>query len=295
MDISVVIPVKNRPVVLKRAVESAQGQTYKPSEIIIVDDGSTDETLEVARQLAKDDRSIRIIVRNTSGGAARARNDGVAAAQCVLVAFLDSDDVWVSTKLAAQVALLEKFPDAPAVSCGITYRYVNRGVEVRRPAKPVATTEKLMCENVIGSTSCIVVRRECFNAVNGFDEELPNCEDWDLWIRLSHLGALRGVQQELLIYTFDGSEKLSRNYAKLINGHKLMQERILASIEGQSNYAFVASMLEMKMAEINVRITGNRVAALRHFWRALSYRATPDIFAKITKISAISLMKGNRS
>lgn len=295
MTVSVVIPVKNRPVVLERAIESALNQTIKPSEIVVVDDGSTDETPSVVERMAAQVSSIKLVRCETSGGAPVARNIGVRASKGDFIAFLDSDDIWKPKKLEVQLELFRRFPDTPAVFSGVLYRYLSRGTEVRRPGAASASPEDLMCGNIIGSTSSVVVRRESFVAVGGFDESLPNCEDWDMWLRLSRLGTLRGVQDDLLIYSFDGSDKLSRNYEKLLRGHEMVINSILLPLRGSDKYDSVASMLELKMAEINIRITGNRGQALRHFAKALSHRASTDILVKIAKLSAISVIHGNRS
>ncbi len=264
---------------MKRAVECAQRQTLRPTEIVVVDDGSTDHTPDVVRQLAEADASIKLVRREKSGGAHSARNLGVAESRGELLAFLDSDDLWADGKNAAQVALLERFPDAPGAFCGVLYSYVKRGVKVSRPGPATVSWEELICGNLV-ATSTMMVRRKHFDAVGGFDETLPNCEDWDLFVRLAKLGTLHGVQDDMMIYTYDDGDKLSRNYEKLLRGHEMVIAKILSSLPAGPQRDRVAAALELKLAEINIRIVGDRSQALKHFYRSA-----------LKKLSAKSLMR----
>src|SRR5436309_14667644 len=111
--VSVVIPVYNGERYLADAIQSVLDQTYRNFEVIVVDDGSTDRSAEIAKRFGE---AVRYVYR-TNGGVCKARNAGIAAARGAYIAFLDQDDLWLHDKLAAQVAYLDSHPEAGAVYC----------------------------------------------------------------------------------------------------------------------------------------------------------------------------------
>jgi glycosyltransferase involved in cell wall biosynthesis len=182
--VSVIVPVYNRPAYVREAVDSALAQDCPGGfEIVVVDDGSTDETPAV---LASFGDKIRV-VRQTNGGVARARNAGFAAARGEYFALLDSDDLWMPGKLAAQVALLDAHPDAAFAHSDVE-EFFESGPQTtwtRRPA--VATGEvlrTLLRRNVVHTMS-VMLRRRSIEEVGDFDPRYPPCEDWDLWLRIA--------------------------------------------------------------------------------------------------------------
>ncbi|HTN95574.1 MAG TPA: glycosyltransferase family A protein, partial [Nordella sp.] len=197
MSISAVIPVKNRPSLIIAAIGSCLIQSRAPDEIIIVDDGSDDATPRIVADLARKESRIKLIRRLTSGGAALARNEGAVQAAGTWLAFLDSDDRWHAEKLESQLALAEHYPDAPAIFCGIRYAYESRKARIGIPKRIVGHAD-LAVSNVLASTSAAFVRKDRFEEVRGFDADLPNCEDWDLWLKLAKLGPLPVVQAPLV-------------------------------------------------------------------------------------------------
>ncbi len=285
MKISVVIPVRNRPHSLPRAVESALGQTNSPDEIIIVDDGSTDSTPEVGQQLARDERKVMFLRLENNGGAPIARNTGAAAASGELLAFLDSDDVWKPTKLEKQSFLLSRFPDSPAVYCGFEYHYLKRAVRVAIP-KPCVTRTDLYGRNVLGGTSCVLVRRSAFKDAGRFLEGLPSCQDWELWLRLAKLGPLRSVQEPLVEYHFDGEGRISKNRANVEKGHETVFGAVNAAITDPRELKIVQAKQAIRMAEVYAKQFLDSRAVLRQVRHAL--RLNPTAETMYTGVKAIS-------
>ncbi|HCB30645.1 MAG TPA: family 2 glycosyl transferase [Acinetobacter lwoffii] len=180
--VSIVIPMYNRAHTISDAVNSVLAQTYNNYEIILVDDGSTDNTKEI---ISKYGDGVVYVYQENSGPSA-ARNTGIRQAKGELIAFLDSDDVWREDKLACQVAC---FLDAPLV--GI----VASGHEIRNQNWELTQTT-LLTEKEIGqihrkdlyknffSTPSVIVRAKCFDEVGYFDETIRYAEDWDMWLRI---------------------------------------------------------------------------------------------------------------
>jgi len=181
--VSVVIPTYNNAEMAPEAVASALAQEYRPIEVIVVDDGSTDETADRLGGLGSDVRVVRL----AHGGPAVARNAGIRESSGEFVAFLDSDDLWMPGKLSRCVGLLAAHPEAGVVYTGVRIVEVETGrrylLEQYAKSGWMARDLFLECRGV--NTSTLVVRRRCLEAVGGFDEEFFRAQDWDLMIRLA--------------------------------------------------------------------------------------------------------------
>lgn len=209
-SVSVVIPTFERAHVVGRAVLSVFGQTSPPSEVIVVDDGSSDGTPSVLEAFG--DR-IRVLRHPRNLGVAAARNTGVAAALSPLVAFLDSDDWWLPQKLALQVPFLESRPGW--VACQTDEIWVRRGVRVnpglrhRKPLEDVFVPSLRLC---LVSPSAVIVRVSLLRELCGFDERLPVCEDYDLWLRIGASHPIPLYPVPLLVKEGGHEDQLSRRY-----------------------------------------------------------------------------------
>jgi glycosyltransferase involved in cell wall biosynthesis len=186
--VSVIIPTYNRAEFVGEAVQSVLCQTYKKLEIIVVDDGSTDDTSKVLKEYRG---RIRYIYQER-GERSRARNRGFRRSSGCYVAFLDSDDLWLPEKIEKQLDVFEKKRDVGLVYTSVQFidyygnPYNGAICWDALARKRRSLYEDLMTDNVIsGSTSAVMVRRECLKKVGLFDESMNACEDLDLWRRVA--------------------------------------------------------------------------------------------------------------
>jgi glycosyltransferase involved in cell wall biosynthesis len=158
-------------------------QTCRDFEVIVVDDGSTDETPDVMRSIG--DTRVRCIYHEKNRGGSAARNTGIRASTGELIAFLDSDDEWLPTKLERQIDLFARSgPDVGLTYTGavLVFSESERNALPRHRGK---ITDRLLTHNVVGGTSVGMVRRQVFERVGRFDETLPARQDLDMWLRIS--------------------------------------------------------------------------------------------------------------
>ncbi len=180
--VSVIIPVYNRAALICRAVDSVLAQDFKNFEIIVVDDGSTDDTPK-ALNVYKD--KIKIITQKNRGVSA-ARNRGVSISSGQYIAFLDSDDMWLPEKLSTQVAFFESNPDT--FICQTEAIWIRNGIRVNPKKKHKKQSGMIFTPSLhlcLVSPSAVMLEKEFFDMFEGFDENLPACEDYDLWLRIS--------------------------------------------------------------------------------------------------------------
>jgi glycosyltransferase involved in cell wall biosynthesis len=181
--VSAVIPAYNRSHCIGRAVSSVLAQSVPACEILIVDDGSSDD---LAGAVAKFGDQVRLIVHDRNRGAAAARNTGLRAAACELVAFLDSDDVWKPEKIAEQIAFMERLDlQASCTGFEVVNPDTNRARVAWRPYPETLAVADLVwgCYTSPGST--LVVRREVLEECGGYDVRYARYEDWDMMLRLA--------------------------------------------------------------------------------------------------------------
>lgn len=287
MSIAVVIPVRNRPDVLARAVRSIQAQTLAVDEIIIVDDCSTDGTVGVIRELAAKDGRVRFIRQLQRKGASAARNMGVRSAQAEWIAFLDSDDEWMPRKIEQQLAQIARQPDCVASFTG--YQTVSDGP--RWESKPPASVSlfDLQKINVLGTTSTAMVRRSILIKAGGFDERLPSCQDWDLWIKLRTFGTFCTVPDILVIFHQGGMDRISKNMESVLNGHRIIFQRIMSNVKGSCRRRVSASH-NLRMTQIFLWDIDRPGRAMTHALR--SFIAVPSREAGAAGRQGFSRLKG---
>jgi len=183
-SVSIIIPAYNRAHTIERAIQSVLNQTFQDFEIIVVDDGSTDETQAIVEGFR--DPRIRYLCHERNRGAAAARNTGIKAAHGEYLAFLDSDDEWLPEKLSEQITVLQSAPDEVHASCTGYYLHLARsGLTLEKiPSHTHSWLRQLLlvgCDLSPGST--LVVRTVSLESVGLFDETLLRFEDWDWLIR----------------------------------------------------------------------------------------------------------------
>ena len=209
MRISVVIPSYNRRHTLERALRSVIEQTSPVDEIILVDDGSTDDSAAMTAQLFPDVK----LIRQSNRGVSAARNRGIRAARHDWIALLDSDDSWLAHKI-------QSIREAALLHPGhVLYHsdeiWMRRGVRVnpmQKHRKSGGWIFKQCLPICAISPSASVLRKSTLQALGLFDESLPACEDYDLWLRLCHRFPVHFIEQALIIKYGGHEDQLSRKY-----------------------------------------------------------------------------------
>lgn len=213
--VSVIIPTYNCKEYVTIATESVLAQTFKDYELIVVDDGSTDETSQVLEQY--EDRITYIYQENRERSAAR--NTGIRASSGEYLAFLDADDTWLPNKLEQQVTILDQDSDIVLTycqalyidSCGNPVQYLGKWATLDdQPNIVIAdqSRELILGNAVVGGGSTVMVRASLLTAIGLFDETLSYPEDWDLWARLSRQGPFAYIPKPLACYRVYGWDRI---------------------------------------------------------------------------------------
>ncbi len=205
--VSVVIPTYNREGMVGQAIDSVLCQDFSDFELIVVDDGSTDKTPDLLRSYGE---RIRII-RQPNRGVSAARNAGIRAAAGSLIALLDSDDEWLPGKLKTQIEFFKSHPEA--LICQTEEIWIRNGQRVnpkKRHKKPSGWIFTPSLELCLVSPSAVMMRGELFDRVGFFDEDLPACEDYDLWLRVSCRYPVYLIDESLIIKRGGHADQLSK-------------------------------------------------------------------------------------
>jgi glycosyltransferase involved in cell wall biosynthesis len=198
-QVSVVIPTFNRAHLITRAIRSVLSQGIENIEIIVVDDASNDDTEDTIQHL--NDCRIYYIKLEKNGGASRARNIGVSMARGEIVAFLDSDDEWLLDMLDTTVSELVATPECDAVFAGFI-RFYDRSPEYIFAPNSAASSSELLVSILLNNfitPQVLVIKKQCFTILGGFDESLSHREDWDFGVRLLANCLVKPVNRPLAI------------------------------------------------------------------------------------------------
>jgi glycosyltransferase involved in cell wall biosynthesis len=274
--ISVIIPSHNSGCWVVQAVQSALDQTYSRVEVIVVDDGSIDDTKE---RLAPMERRIRYVYQS-NGGPSKARNRGINEAQGELIAFLDADDLWLPEKLSKQWECLRANPDAALVHTDTYHLNEPSGEQVylyvgRERFSGSCYTEFFWGNHV--HTSTVMVTRRCLVETGTFDEEIerPSTEDLDLWLRIARQFPLVYVNEPLVLYRHHVANGSLNQRVMLENEYHVLRKALtadcsLGSTLGMDGVNKRMFDLAFQAGYSNVDID-NLDSARRYFQVALSY------------------------
>lgn len=238
--VSVVIPTYNRARKLLRAIFSVLYQTFTNYEVIVVDDGSDDGTADCLKPVMG---QIKYMRHPENMGVSAARNSGIKASQYPFIAFLDSDDYWLPEKLSAQMAFFKRNPEA--VACQTEEIWIRKGLRVnpgKRHLKPSGEIFVPSLKLCLVSPSAVVLKRSLLDEVGVFDEDLPACEDYDLWLRISfrypihliprHLVVKEGGYQDQLSSILQGLDLFRiKALVKLLRGEQLTVAQLQATLK----------------------------------------------------------------
>ncbi len=221
--VSIIIPTYNRATLLKRAVSSVLQQTFTDYELIVVDDCSDDDT-EHLISIINDHRIIYLKLKSRVGAAA-ARNIGIKSARGQYIAFLDSDDEYLHNKLELQIYKFQEVPgNVGIIYCGYYIVYESDHYhEVVTPEYKGNLFDILLKHNRIGSPTPLV-RKECFDSCGLFDESLPSCQDWDMWLRISTKYDFDFANEPLAKAHNHGNQISTNIDSKILSREKLLEK-----------------------------------------------------------------------
>lgn len=227
-SVSVIIPTYNYGRFIKAAIDSALGQTHAPLEVIVVDDGSTDDTAEVVAAFGE-----RVnYIKQENAGVCAARNRGVAESRGELIAFLDADDIWEPTKIAKQVVKFDD-PEVGLVHCGMRVFDSDSGetIEFHLEGSEADTVENLLLWKqplIVGPGGTVMVTRRAFDDAGDFDTRAKVGEDWDFCYRVARKYKVGFVAEPLVNYRSHGASA-HLNVDEMERGMTLFYEKAFAT------------------------------------------------------------------
>ncbi len=232
--VSIILPTYNCANFLPDSLGSILLQTYGSYEIVVVDDGSTDNTKEVLDPFMG---KIKYINLEQNKGLPVARNIGIRSAQGRYIAFIDADDLWFPEKLQTDIEHFQRYPEV-----GMVYSkhinvdekgtFINRGTKRRLPSGNIFI--QLFSEQNFITTSTVVVKKEVFETAGLFDEQFFNCQDWDMWLRTAFYFKVAGINEFLVKYRHNPNS-LSKNYQRVLKHQKMVIDKIYTVFKDKEN------------------------------------------------------------
>jgi glycosyltransferase involved in cell wall biosynthesis len=288
--VSVIIPAYNAEQFIAKTLHSVLQQTYPNLEVVVVDDGSSDRTVEIVQSFASEDARI-ILFCQANAGVAVARNWGITQSKGEFIAPIDADDLWHPQNLEKQVACMQELGSA----VGVVYSWsvdiderdaVTGGFHVAAITGDVYYT--LLCHNFLGNASATLIRRICLEQVGGYDPQLKvqnaqGCEDWDLYLRLAQQYAFAAVPEFLVGYR-KLQESMSCDYLKMARSHHFMLQaakrrdpkipEALCKLSSSSFYLYLAHQCGNLGATSRNKIQAEQ-QPLFWLWQALKVDVSP--------------------
>lgn len=256
-DITAVIPTHNRAPLLLTTLRTVLWQRDVSLEVVVVDDGSTDDTVAAVEQLA--DPRVRLIRNDRPQGVSAARNRGAEQGRAPWLAFCDDDDLWAPDKLTSQMAAARAAGRDWAYGGAVHVNIHLTVLSAKRPPNPARLVSVLPGWNLMpGGSSNVIVRADLFRAARGWDVGLINLADWDLWARLAREGAPACVDAPVVGY------RIHSGNASADTGLILREARVL---DGRYGAKVDYGELHHYMGWVHLR-SGHRRTALNHFARA---------------------------
>jgi glycosyltransferase involved in cell wall biosynthesis len=250
--ISVVIPAYNSELTIKETIESVQKQTFTDFEIIVIDDGSQDNTIGVVKSLVKSEPRLRMVTYE-NGGVSVARNRGIEIAQGKFISLLDADDLWTPDKLELQLKALKDHPEA-----GVAYSWTNPVDEQGKilflgncPVYEGNVYGELLQTNFLSSGSNILARREAIESINGFSTDFATASDWDFYLKLASKWSFVVIPKYQILYR-QRSNSMSSNIESIMQESCAILEKAyqIAPAELQSDLNKSLNNLYLYFAEL---------------------------------------------
>jgi glycosyltransferase involved in cell wall biosynthesis len=241
--VTVIIPTYNRADFLNESIQSVVSQTFTDYELIVVDDGSSDHTEAVVREFPE----VRYVACSENSGVSYARNFGINLARGRYICFLDSDDLWIKNKLEAQIHWMEENAD-----CQVCYTdeiWIRKGIRVNPMNKHRKCSGDIFPHSLplcIVSPSSVLMRSSLFDEVGVFDENLPACEDYDLWLRISLKYPVYYIAEKLIVKKGGHADQLSAKYWGMDRFRVIALEKLLRepSLNGEKRVLVAKTLIE---------------------------------------------------
>ncbi len=267
LSVSVIIPTYNRQALTLRAVRSVLAQSYRDFELIVIDDGSIDDLSPVCDLVRSNGHQF---FRTENRGVAAARNKALSLTHGNWVALLDSDDHWLPEKLETQVRFHQKNPACQVSQCEEDwYRSGKRVTREQRHAPAAGDAFARSCQLCCVSSSSVMLRRTIFTECGGYDERLPACEDYDLWLRVTSRYEV-GLVPEKLVEKYGGhSDQLSKRYPVMDRFRVFSLLKLVVSSELSSDQQKLALTELRKKVEILAQGATKRGQPISTYYEAL--------------------------
>lgn len=288
--VSVVIPAYNAERTIRTTLISVLRQTASDFEVIVVDDGSTDGTSEIAGSLG--DPRVRVLHQRNAGHAS-ARNTGIADAHGKYVAVVDADDVWLPQKLERQLAVFHSQPHVRALHASAVHvDDALRPLFIGRSPDGKNTLLDVLCFRGLPGFMCtLMAERTCLNEVGGFDPSLIILQDWDLAIRLAHRGELHSISEPVALYRVHAN-----NQSKQIDLHIEPGERVLARFFGDPTLPLeITARRRYVYAHFYAMLCGGAFQLHRFayaaFWARRAIASDPRVIAYLASLPVRRIQK----
>ncbi|MDH5435788.1 MAG: glycosyltransferase [Gammaproteobacteria bacterium] len=226
--ISVIMPCYNSADTIASSIESVFSQTYSNIELIVIDDGSTDDSIAILKSISQSDSRLKIIQQNNKG-AGPARNTGLSVAEGEYIAFLDSDDTWETGCLRKLHQGFIISPDAVLCYCG----WQNLGVSENQsqpfvpPDYEVSNKLEILLEGCRWPIHAALTKKQVIQDAQCFDTTLTSCMDFDLWLRISAFNKIVLVPEVLAYYHHHEGEQITKNKVRIARNHLKVQEKFI--------------------------------------------------------------------
>ena len=248
-SIDAIIPLFNCEHYIKESIQSIQSQTYPVNKIIVVDDGSTDNSASIVECLAKQDPKI-LLLRGTNHGLSAARNKGIRAATADFIAFLDADDIWLPDKLAEQMMIFSSHKDCAFIHTqALAIAPEGTTIDEMFSIGPFQSDQQTIVQSqfnsirsgeyiVSGSASSVIARRNMIIKAGLFDETMRFAEDWDMWARLAELGDVAFIPKPLVKIRVH-PQSMQRSIPAVARARSRLNGRIAVASHWENDNAFL--------------------------------------------------------
>jgi glycosyltransferase involved in cell wall biosynthesis len=272
--VSVILPAYNSAAYLAAAIDSVRIQTYADFELIVVNDGSTDDTPSIAEARARQDPRIRVLHR-PNGGIAAARNEGLRVATAPAIAILDSDDTWEPEFLEAQLAILAEGPQIDVVTGNAWFLGGPHDGDPARPF-PDPRPQPTLATIIADETAVFIMsvfRRWVYEAIGGFDESFRTNEDYDFWLRAARAGFRFARNDRPLGHYRRGHDSLSADDLRMVIGILRVYEKLRGALAELPHERSLLDAQIVRFEGVLHEVQARRAIASRDFAAATEHLA----------------------